>query len=304
MAFLDEEIRCDFKISSNRKLLWYKEITMLDWLEEICQKEGLDYFLIGGSEIGVVRHKGFIPWDDDIDIGMLRKYFDKFLDVYKKYLPVGYSVQFGLDKDNGIWSSLVRIRDDNSTGIIDNQVGKKISHGVFIELYCYDTVPADKKSQKRLAREVSNYLMVLQDKIGQIPITGKRGKLLKLMYGHMSTETLVKKIDKLCRSYSKQETGYVSTPILPQYLNDGSEVLNLSDVEKTIRMPFEYTMARIPVGYQHSLTKEFGDYMELPPVEKRGTHHSVKVFYDATKPYTFYSEKSMDELFEKYGFLL
>ena len=302
MAFLDEEIRCDFKVSTNRKLLWKKEIDLLKWLEGVCEKEKLDYFLIAGSEIGVIRHSGFIPWDDDIDIGMLRVNFDKFLKVYKEYLPKEYEVQFGLDEQNGVWSSLIRIRDNNSTGIINNQIGKNISHGVFIEIYCFDFVPEKKNKQKKLARKASGYLLVLQDKIGQIPAKGKRAILLKLLYRRLSTKDLVDKIDVLCRSIPKSNC--VSTIMLPKYLAEGTEVFDFVDVEKTISLPFEYITARVPIGYDNCLTREFGDYLTLPPINERGIHHSTKVFYDASKPYTEYKEESMQELFDKYGFLL
>ena len=88
------EKRCGFDVTDNRVLLWQSEMKMLQWLEKVCSKYSITYFLIGGSEIGAVRHKGFIPWDDDIDIGMLRKDFEVLLRVWKDELPEDYEFVF------------------------------------------------------------------------------------------------------------------------------------------------------------------------------------------------------------------
>ena len=304
MEFESEEVRDGFRISKFRKLLWKKEISMLEWLESICVKENINYFLIGGSEIGAVRHKGFIPWDDDIDLGMLRSDFDRFLLCYEKYIPENYSIQYGLDKEHGVWSSLLRIRDNTTTGIIHNQIGKLISHGCFIEVYCYDAVPESQKKQKEMARKISQLITVLRDRIGQKPYKGIKSFFVKAKFQHLSDELIVKKIEKECKKYSNSGSKYVSTAILPYYLLSGSEVLLKEDVASTISIPFEYTTVRIPIGYDRCLRKQYGEYMELPPVEERGQHHSTQVFYDPTKPYTAYKETSMQELFDKYGYLI
>lgn len=298
------EEREGFQISENRQLLWKHEIEMIEWLGKVCDKYEIQYFLIGGSEIGAVRHKGFIPWDDDIDLGMLRVDFERFLQVFENELPGYYELQYKIIGDSDVWSNLCRIRDKRTTGIIDNQIGKKIAHGAFIEIYPYDNLPESNRMQKRLAKRVNRLIQIIQDRIGQKPVVGFRMKIWKQIYNCKSIVEIDSLIDATCKMYMGENTRYVGTLMSPQYVLSGNEVLLRSDLEKTIKVPFENTKVHIPQGFDRCLRKQYGNYMALPPVDQRGTHHSSKVFYDPSKPYTQYQEKDIKDLFEKYGYLL
>ena len=115
--YLRTEIRDGYQVSVTRKKVWLCELEMATWFCNVCEKYGLNYFLIGGSAIGAVRHNGFIPWDDDLDIGMLRSDFDKFRKVSIRELPSNYKIEYGVLKNN-VFSSLLRIRNNDTTGII------------------------------------------------------------------------------------------------------------------------------------------------------------------------------------------
>ena len=94
--------------------------------------------MIGGSAIGAVRHNGFIPWDDDLDIGMLRNNFETFKEVAPKELPDEYYIEYGVLSDN-IFSSLLRIRNKNTTGILVDEFRQgSEGGGIFIEIYPFD----------------------------------------------------------------------------------------------------------------------------------------------------------------------
>ena len=81
--FYQAEYRDGFFVDEERKKVWAVELDLLELLISICDKHGIKYFAIGGTLLGAARHKGFIPWDDDIDIGMLRKDYDRFLKVFE-----------------------------------------------------------------------------------------------------------------------------------------------------------------------------------------------------------------------------
>lgn len=296
--FLSLERRCEYDISSKRKLLWKYELDMIEWLEDICKKNNLDYFFIGGSELGVIRHQGFIPWDDDIDIGMLREDFDRFLAIVKD--ATEYDIQYGLNKSAKYYDKICRIRDCRTTGIVYDQVGIQCNQGVFIEIYPYDFVPENKEQQKKHAQKVDFIQNVLSSKLGHN--NGKKWKLIATAFLLVPVNFFVDLLEKEYRRYTS--TNLVSTVTLPQYYLSGSEVLPYDYVSSTRYEKFEYLQVRVPVEAEKCLEIEYGEYMTLPPVEERGKHHNSLVFYDVKNPYSIYEGKSVSELYEEYGNLL
>lgn len=295
------ELRAGYKVSANRKKLWVSELKMLDWLENLCLENNLDFFLIGGSELGVVRHGGFVPWDDDIDIGMLRTDFDRFIQIARENNT--YTIQYGLDKLNGIYDRICRIRDNSTTGIVYDQVGKDRSHGAFIEVYPYDFVPKKKKEQQKHAKIVMRYQNLMFHKLRKS--NGLKWKIIMRLFGRVSPGQLEEKLEKLYRKYNGEKRENVSSVTLPKYYYSGSEVLPYKYVVKSRYESFEFIKTRIPTEAEKCLTIEYGDYMTLPPVEERGKHHDELVFYDPNNSWEKYRNYgSVKELFKQYGYLL
>ena len=93
-VFLEEEVRSDFFVDRNRKMLWKVELDILQEIIRICNKYDISYFFHSGSALGAVRHHGFIPWDDDLDIGMLRGDFERFVELSNKEIKSPLFVQY------------------------------------------------------------------------------------------------------------------------------------------------------------------------------------------------------------------
>lgn len=89
-SFLKEEVRCDYTVSEEMKRCWAASLKILSVIDDICKQNGIRYFAMYGTLLGAVRHKGFIPWDDDVDIGMLRSDYDRFFAIAAKAMPYGY----------------------------------------------------------------------------------------------------------------------------------------------------------------------------------------------------------------------
>ena len=134
--YLRTEIRDGYQVSVTRKKFRLCELEMATWFCNVCENNGLSYFLIGGSAIGAVRHNGFIPWDDDLDIGMLRSDFDKFRKVSIRELPSNYKIEYGVLK-NKVFSSLLRIRNNDTTGIIVDEYEQMRLVVVFLLSYIH-----------------------------------------------------------------------------------------------------------------------------------------------------------------------
>lgn len=292
---LTPEIICEYPVSTNRKKLWVCEIDLLNTLDDLCTKLGISYFMLWGSAIGAVRHKGFIPWDDDIDIGMLRDDFEILRKNISGVFPSYVDIQYGVS-EHGV-DSLLRIRDGRTTGIIFHETEMPGNKGIFIEIYPFDYISnlALNKIQVRL-----NFVLqkCMKAKFHQT----KKGFLVRSLYRIMNTLFTTEKMWKMTESIgqwqNKKRGKYIDTPTIPSsYTIKGEHLVLLEDCIETIVVPFEYTEARIPKGYDRVLKKQYPNYMDLPPVEKRGTHHRNIVFYDPNRSYTEYEG---DGRLEKY----
>ena len=299
---LDEEIRDGFIVDKARKKLWAIELELLENFKQICERYGLDWFLIGGSAIGAVRHKGFIPWDDDIDIGMKREDFEKLMKVDQIEWKDSVAVQYGLTDGGKQFHFFCRIRDKNSTGIIKEEVGNGGVQGIFIEIYPFDFVP-DSAAQRKYQWKKSMLLIELIRQRVYGAEVGKKAALLSPFAKIFSVQKLYQMWYKTCTKYNDRQRKLMDTVSIPGYSESEVDLYFTKDIEKTVEVPYEDTTARIPVGNDRCLRKTYGDYMKLPPVEQRAQHHDAVVFYDPFVPYTQYeNDKKVEAFFQKNKF--
>lgn len=148
--FLQPEVRCDTYIGIEMKQVWFAELQLLEKFIDVCNKHGLSYQLVGGSLLGAIRHKGFIPWDDDIDVGMLRPDYDRFVQLAKNELEAPFFLQTPLT-DPGRNIDYVQIRNSATTAIdlryVDDH--NTFNQGIFIDIFPIDGVGSDEVLQKQ-----------------------------------------------------------------------------------------------------------------------------------------------------------
>lgn len=295
--FLKPETRCGFYVDENRKRLWKIELDMLEIVDKLCRENGINYFLHSGSALGAVRHKGFIPWDDDLDLGMLRTDFEKFVRIAKEQIKEPYFVQYGMN-DGGHICGLLRLRYSNSTGIIKIDKDKNCNNGVYIEIYPFDNIPDGKVSQKiQFMGSLILYHGLLAEYYGPM---SKNQIICRVIVRLMGKERAYAVWQKLCQKYNSQKTKYINTVALPDYMREGIYRLDREWVEKVKDIPYEYTMVKVPIEVDKILMLNYGNYMELPPVEERGMIHAHTVFYDPNKPYLAYkNSKIVTDYFAK-----
>lgn len=288
--YLCEEWRDGCFVDSNRKKLWSVELDIIKEIDKICEKHAIKYCVLGGALIGAIRHKGFIPWDDDMDIGMLRSDYEKFLEVAPKELDDRFFIQNGIN-DKDYYDKLIRVRDKNTTGIVKKDLGSKCNNGIFIEIYPFDSVNPNKWKfnvqifRAKVLNAILHYSVYSDKKKFRTFIANFACKLL-------GKERIMEKLTYILSLYNNSGCEYVDILLAPYNCK-----YKKSDMEETIKVPYEYLELSIPKGYDACLRTTYGDYMIMPPIEKREQHHNKVVYYD---PYHAYYDKAVKEKAKQY----
>lgn len=263
------------------------QLDMLRSFIEICKKQNLRYFLIGGSCLGTIRHCGFIPWDDDIDIGMPREDYEKFSKIAKDMLPEYLFFQTN-ETDPEYPQMFGKIRNSNTTYIETSVKHLKINHGVYIDIFPLDGI-SNNKLQHYFDRIVMSFFNISISRCF-VPQISTRSNLLKKFIKQLIWILTpdVKNIIKIRNRYSCKYPYSSSKSIANHGGAWGTKEIMPKAVFGNGRCAvFEDIEIVIPEEYDEYLTRLYGDYMILPPVEKQIGHHYYDIV-DTNKSYLEY----------------
>ena len=268
------------------------QLMQLDILKElirVCKLHDFKFYIMNGTCLGAIRHKGFIPWDDDIDVGMYAEDFDKLIKCGNEFLK-GFFLQT-IETDPEFKTMIARIRLDGTTLIEKDFINADIHQGVFIDIYPLFGYPLNPTKQQVRSWESLIYRMFLlgeppRNHGGGVAIIGKA--IFKIISPKKQRQ-IVKKIHRKLRS-EKKDTRYVA------FLY-GMDVHLFSTIKYERNWFAEPTMVQFeeielpaPTDYDSYLKIRYNDYMKLPPKEKQNSYHSFE-FVDLDNDYKIYRTK-------------
>ena len=255
---------------------------------DLCRKNDIRYYAIGGTAIGAARHQGFIPWDDDLDIAIPIEMYDRFIEAARRELPDHLRVVTPSDVQH-YPSFFIKVVDVTTTFIEKKYIEFPDAwDGVFIDIMPLSGVPEKKGERKRYLRRWKRTAMLNYARRFPRSRMATRARvaahsLLAPLSGRIPFDYFTEKMFREFRRRplsSSAHTGYVWSVRLEKLIFDAE------DFGEGVLLPFEDTYINCPAGYDRYLTIQFGNYMELPPKEKRvGVHPAV---VDLDHPYTDY----------------
>ena len=252
------------------------QVDILKEIDTYCHTKSIQYSLAYGTLIGAVRHRGYIPWDDDIDVIMMRNDYDKFLKEFNSQNE-RYAV-ISTENCPTYYAPYANVYMKNTKLEEDQEHGAEI--GIKVDIFPIDHLP-DTKLFRKLIFAVSTFLGYLIGFRNEKNMRGKSlshkicAKLYRFFCGNMNVSALLAKYARWAdKKYGSSKT--INNIVWSPSGEKGS--FSISDFENTIKLEFEGQQFDALKGYDSFLKKNYGNYMELPPVEKRVTKHSFKAW--------------------------
>ena len=255
---------------------------------EICEKLELNYFMLEGSALGAARHKGFIPWDDDLDVGMYREDYEKFMNLAPAMLPEGLFLQ-SYKSDSEFPLIFAKLRNSNTTYIEKRLKKYNINHGCYIDIFPLDGYSSNILTQKMIELHKKNHY--IKRNCGEKMERTRKGYvyawiLCKLGYHNRTTKTM-EQIETYLSGFPVKGSSIICNHGSPYGKKD---YISAAVYGKGSDAVFEGMTVRVPENVDGYLTSLYGDWRTPPPPEKRIGRHGYEIC-DTEKPYTYYTNQ-------------
>lgn len=277
-SYFEDEIRAGFYIDGKMKCNWAAQLEVLLEIDRVCTKLGITYFAEWGTLLGTVRHGGFIPWDDDMDISMKREDYERFVKYAQKELPKSFLI-INYRNQEEYWDVMSRVINSDFICLDPEFVEKyhNCPYASGVDIFPLDYVTRDKEAEK-LQKELIEFVKSVADTWGQGKMKPDEleGWLVQVeTFCHQKVDRkgdLKKQLYKIvCALYALfREDEADEIALMALHMDDGSGTYPKECYADTVRMPFDCITIPVPIGYDFVLTKKYGDYMKN--VRKGGTH--------------------------------
>lgn len=256
------------------------ELEILLEVDRICRENSIEYFLDCGTALGAVRHEGFIPWDDDIDIGMTRDNYEKFIEI----VPVKMKGDFFLQTtktDNSPYL-YAKVRKNNTIFMEWNKRNLDMHHGIYIDIFPYDNVPDNIEERNKYLNKCRKiYRLYLLRSTPDRDVPPKKSvkwialailrRLIHYVFRVIPMQLIENETIQVFKKYNKVETEYLACQMFNEIVYCKRDLFPLKQIK------FENHLFPCVNNVDKFLTILYGDYMKLPPIEKRTGHKPYKL---------------------------
>lgn len=295
--FLDEEVRCGYTVSTRLKKIWAVELDLLNELLRVCEKHKIKLCVFGGTLLGAVRHKGFIPWDDDLDVALRREDFDKLCAVAPQEFKHPYFLQTALS-DRRYFFSYARLRNSDTTCVISGHGTPDYNNGIYIDVYVLEGY-----TDSRVKWYIQRWLQLVSVKFMTLYYQAKRrnNSLREILFRFprpfikmLKYQTLMSFHNKVIGLYTKS----CSRIGLRDEMSKQAQRywIYKDEIDDLIELEYEGIKVPAPRNYEAILSRIYGNFMVFPPEEQRGKWHSGSLTFDPDLPYLEYFRQKNEEV--------
>lgn len=261
------------------------EIEILRDIKRVCEENDIEYFLIGGTALGAQRHEGFIPWDDDIDIGMTRENYNKFLNIAQSYIHKDFFLQTPYEDKNSPFA-YAKVRKNNTVFVEWCNRNVRMHSGIYVDIFPYDNIPDDEFLRKKQFQKVQLlqklFMWRQTPDINVKPLNiGEHIKnfirrSIYLFIKLIPKKIILSKLNYQMCLYNDTNTKTKACLFFPKYM--------VECMENEVLYPLCYTMFEnisvpVPNNIDKYLKTHYGNYEELPPKEERVGHKPYRIKY-------------------------
>jgi len=286
--FLETEVRCGYEVSSRLKKIWAVELDLLAEFDRVCRKHGIKYQVFAGTLLGTIRHKGFIPWDDDMDVAMSRDDFNKLCAVAKDEFHEPYFFQTAMT-DRKYFFGFARLRNGLTTGVISGNESTDYNNGIYIDIFPLDGLP-----RSAFLSWIQRHIQVLVVKCCTTYGRTKRknnhfpdvvSRLLRPVIRLLPFEWWYRLYVGVLTFWTKHSEMLC---LRTHFLFGERYKIKKEELADILELPFENLMVPVPRSYDTVLLRMYGDYKKFPPIELRGKWHEGQIHFEPDIPYKEY----------------
>ena len=258
--------------------------TMMNWFHNYCERNHLTYYIVGGTMLGAMRHRGFIPWDDDIDVIMPRPDYEKLQALFRG-IEDNYIIETPYGPASDFLYSYTKLYDTTTT--MTEDAAFLVRRGVYIDIFPLDGLGNTYEESLKAFKSIDALNMFIATRTSRVRKGRKLYKNIAIVLSQIVPDSIVhnksllQKFDKKCKKISFDSSAFVAN-CASVYRK--REIMSKSIYGKPTLYPFEDIMVYGVEQPDEYLSRIYGNWRELPPLEKRQSHHDL-IELDFTKPY-------------------